>query len=1048
VRARLVTILIVLAAWPLFPAEKPQTWIRLRSPNFIVFTNDNEKQVHRVAYQFEMVQAVFQEYFGTKSSTKNDALLIIVAKDENTLKALLPEYWANKGSAHPVGFYLGGQAQDYIALRLDPKLNQLGSEPYETVYHEYIHYLTRRMISHSPLWMVEGLAKFYGNTRIDGKHVYVGAPSDLDLRILRQNQLLPLSTLFDINASSPYYHEENRASIFYAESWALTHYLVARDWREKTHRVNDFIALLDQNVAQVEAARRTIGDPNALGTALSQYIHQPTLNAALLEEPAIDESDFKTQTISEAESLAVRADFMAHDQHYAEAREMLQESLKLDPKLAAADEGMGFVCLQEGKTEEAGKWASKALALNSQSYLANYYYALSLIKGKLDDDTAAKAESSLRAALKINPDFAPAYNALAGVLALAWRYSKPDEAYLLALHAVQLEPGNVFYRIQSVHVLERLGRAEDAVQVANLALSMAKTPQEQEEASKALSSAQQFLASQKRAANFVSPSNPTDFFYKEALAAANDGDYTTAMDELKHVLELNPSYPSVWNEIGRIYLRQDEPDSAAASFRKEVETNASSPFAYNDLGLALQRQEKWDEAIQYFQKQLQITPDDRNAHQNLGYLFEKRKDYARAIPELQKAVSLSPRNAALLVPLANAYCKSAQEQKCMSALNEAVNIADTPLNWNNIAWYMAIWEFKLDEALKYAQRAVASIATSLSVVSIDHVTSRDLQHVSALANYWDTLGWVYFQRGDLSEAERYLLSAWQLRHDGLVGSHLGQVYEKLGRKDEAVRLYSLSLETANPESGTRDRLIALAGKDATSTEKIARYSDELTKMSIVQVTHTPAISATADFYIELAPAKGPNVGFICGTPTLKSATGQLAGVSYPVSFPDSQPLMLILRGELVCTAEDKLCNLKLLSPSVASRESAEAQRALEIVGDTMGVDFSSYAQTLFGTVSSSWNKVIPDKARPPEMKNGKVSILFAIQPEGKLDHLDISRSSGDFELDRAAYDAILNSLPFAPLPLGFTGPSLSFRFNFNYNPGLDACGIPETDLAH
>jgi len=293
VRACLLVILFVVAAQRPFFGARPQTWIELRSPNFIVITNANEKQAERVAYQFEMVRAVFREYFGISSSAKDQPVIIIAAKDEDTLKTLLPEYWAKTGSMHPAGVYLGRPEKNYVALRLDVSMNQSAYEPYEPVYHEYVHYLTRRLMSQMPLWLVEGLAEFYGNIRIEGKAVWVGAPSTSNVMLLRQTPPLKLSTLFDVTASSPYYHEQNKASIFYAESWALTHYLITRDWREKTHRVNDFVALLGKNVPQAEAARQSIGDPAALEGALSQYIHNFTFSAARLNAPAIDESDFR-----------------------------------------------------------------------------------------------------------------------------------------------------------------------------------------------------------------------------------------------------------------------------------------------------------------------------------------------------------------------------------------------------------------------------------------------------------------------------------------------------------------------------------------------------------------------------------------------------------------------------------------------------------------------------------------------------------------------------------------------------------------------------------
>lgn len=62
---------------------------------------------------------------------------------------------------HPAGVFLGRDDANYIALRLDESLDQDTYMPYETVYHEYVHYLMRDLDSHLPLWMVEGLAGFF-----------------------------------------------------------------------------------------------------------------------------------------------------------------------------------------------------------------------------------------------------------------------------------------------------------------------------------------------------------------------------------------------------------------------------------------------------------------------------------------------------------------------------------------------------------------------------------------------------------------------------------------------------------------------------------------------------------------------------------------------------------------------------------------------------------------------------------------------------------------------------------------------------------------------
>jgi len=475
--------------------DKP-AWIELRSPNFIVVTNAGERQARRTAYQFEMIRAVFREYFGQKQESNEQPVMILAAKDENTLKGLIPEYWAQKGAAHPAGMYLGGSDADYIVLRLDVSLNQQAYEPFEPVYHEYVHYLTRQFIARLPLWMVEGLAEFYGNTRITDKSVSLGTPSTSNLEILHDQRALPVRVLFEIDASSPYYHEQNKTSVFYAESWALTHYLFSRDWHEHTHRVSDFIKLSAAGVDPKDAASRTIGDAKTLDEPLRNYTSNSSFTAVKLDPPKIEESGFRVRPVTDTEALAVRADFMAHDRHYAEAQQMLQQALLADPKLGIVYDSLSFLALQKGNAADAEKWSSEGLALDSQDYRANYYYAWSLLKGRsIDEAVLAKAEASLRAVVKVNPGFVPAYDALAYVLAMGRGKEKLGEAYMMALQAVDREPGNVQHRLRVVEVLERQERAEDAVRVATLALSMAKTPEEAQAVSAALAGAQQLQAS-------------------------------------------------------------------------------------------------------------------------------------------------------------------------------------------------------------------------------------------------------------------------------------------------------------------------------------------------------------------------------------------------------------------------------------------------------------------------------------------------------------------------------------------------------------------------
>lgn len=113
---------------------------------------------------------------------------------------------------------------------------------------------------------------------------------------------------------------------------------------------------------------------------------------------------------------------------------------------------------------------------------------------------------------------------------------------------------------------------------------------------------------------------------------------------------------------------------------------------------------------------------------------------------------------------------------------------------------------------------------------------------------------------------------------------------------------------------------------------------------------------------------------------------------------------------------------------------ARVQGNLEVLSDTQGVDFGPYLSRVLQRVRMNWYNLIPEAARPPLLKRGKVSIEFVILANGRVAGMKIMGPSGDVSLDRAAWGGITASDPFAPLPSEYHGPYLALRFHFYYNP--------------
>jgi len=147
----------------------------------------------------------------------------------------------------------------------------------------------------------------------------------------------------------------------------------------------------------------------------------------------------------------------------------------------------------------------------------------------------------------------------------------------------------------------------------------------------------------------------------------------------------------------------------------------------------------------------------------------------------------------------------------MAAFDKALENSPTPMMWNNVAYVLAKSKQKLDKALEYAQSAVSTTETQLRNVPKEQAEWQGRAISASLGSYWDTLGWVYFAQGDMKNAEKYMVAAWQHSQHGEVADHLGQLYEKHGDKQKAIDYYAMALAAPEGVPDTRKRLETLVG---------------------------------------------------------------------------------------------------------------------------------------------------------------------------------------------------------------------------------------------
>ncbi len=148
---------------------------------------------------------------------------------------------------------------------------------YETLFHESFHAFAANYLwqgsdrKEFPRWLHEGMASYFEVSVVEGDDLVHGSPNPQFLKIcverLPTNMFVPLADILRGEGDKyavVHVSETGRAGLYYAQSWALVHYLSTRVSREQIaayvtdvlsgkDNVKAFEAMAGKPCAQIEA---------------------------------------------------------------------------------------------------------------------------------------------------------------------------------------------------------------------------------------------------------------------------------------------------------------------------------------------------------------------------------------------------------------------------------------------------------------------------------------------------------------------------------------------------------------------------------------------------------------------------------------------------------------------------------------------------------------------------------------------------------------------------------------------------------------------------
>ncbi len=459
------------------PSPK-DSWIEVHTASFILFSEAGERKTREIGEDLERLRDALSQLSTGLSLNSPTPTYIFVFRSAASFQPYQRTY--NGKPLESGGYFLGQQLGNYVAINGD----QHGDER-PLIYHEYVHYLMHNNYADLPLWLHEGLAEYYSTFQVARDEARIGLPIPEHVYWLRQHPFIPLATLFAVNERSPEYNEASHRNGFYAESWALVHYLISGN-PERRRQASEYLRLAQAGAPPDQVFAKAFGaDPSVLEHELHVYVQKRLFDYTRIPIRAGASLAVDVKPMAPADVLYRLGDLLANlgDDHAAEAAEHFRAALALQPEHGPALAGLGFLAERAGRAAEARSDYEKAAKLAPDDVRVQYLYANNLIADP-GPDSLRTARAALQRAVALRPDFGEAW------ARLGYTYQAEESLPPDAVQALETAHRLLPSRMDVAHNLSlayaRTGQTAKAEELIDHVLVPQASPEEVESAREGL----------------------------------------------------------------------------------------------------------------------------------------------------------------------------------------------------------------------------------------------------------------------------------------------------------------------------------------------------------------------------------------------------------------------------------------------------------------------------------------------------------------------------------------------------------------------------------
>ncbi len=256
--------------------------------------------------------------------------------------------------------------------------------------------------------------------------------------------------------------------------------------------------------------------------------------------------------------------------------------------------------------------------------------------------------------------------------------------------------------------------------------------------------------------------------------------------------DLQKEVPNDWRPywyLGALAANQHKDSIAGIYFEQVTKIEEHHADAWYFFGSSLFEQGKYDKLLEEMEKAQKVIPNDFRFYLLQGLALTRMDKNEDAVQPLQKAYKLNPKDLNTLSTLALTLDGLHRYQDSDSLYEDGLKLdPKSALLLNNYGYSLAERGLQLQRALEMSKQAIT--------VEPDN------------SAYLDTYGWIFFRLEKYDDAALYIEKSIATgKASAVVQEHLGDVYFKLGRKEQALELWKKALEMDPKNEAVKEKIL-------------------------------------------------------------------------------------------------------------------------------------------------------------------------------------------------------------------------------------------------